>query len=330
MGYPDASDRWEDPRSRVRITFRRELACGAVALVCAITASARAQATGRIALSDCPPELGPAVEAALSVELSTASEGVRRGVEDGTLRCALACDEAGTTATVSRGEEHVEQRIDGHGPGLARRLAIALAELSDAISTPLPAAIVPATPAAIEEPAPPIPSDPLRARLRAAAGAWIGGEPVLPLGGFELGVEVGITNVAFVAGFSGHFGAVALEDARIDVRILSLALSARFGGSIGPAWLGGGPALRGGLVLWTGVPDEGGPGVGRDALGGWIGVGAVVAALFRLGDLPLRAGLEIEGGGIPLYSEALVGGERAQRVGAGWLEVRGVLDLALE
>jgi len=292
------------------------------------TGGARAQSLhATIALTDCPSELGVAVEAALDVELSMVDPEARRGLANGALRCALVCDESGTTAVVVHDGERTEQRILSDGPGHARRLAIALAELLDASS-----AVRLEIEVELElAPEPVAPPEPLRVRLRLAGGGWLGGEPFSALGALELGVEIAPTsNVALVVGAAGALGAIDVEGGGLDVRLLSGAASLRFGGELGSFWVGGGPAARGGAVSWTGHPDDPTRAVGRDTTGGWLGVGVLVAAFVRLPELPLRIGLEAEGGGIAFSSGALVLGALAARIGGGWLEARLVVDLTFE
>ncbi len=305
-----------------------------VAVLSLVAGRARAQSGGAsVELDQCPSELGAAVESALDVELSAASLDARRALADGTLRCALACDETGITAIVTRGVDRIEQRVESRGSGAPRRLAIALGELLEASSVPAPTADAPAV--SPPSPAPPAPTPPervpLRARLRLAGGVWLGGEPFVALGTLALGAEISPTpNVAIVLDASGALGAVSVTAARLDVRLLSAGLSLRLGGDVGPLWLGGGPALRGGAVLWTGTPHDPALGLGRDAIGGWLGVGAVAVAFVPLPDLPLRVGIEAEGGGIAVYSGALVLDALAQRIGGGWLELRIAADLTFE
>jgi hypothetical protein len=287
-----------------------------------LTAEARAQtAQPTIALTNCPPALGTAVEAALDVELSMVSPTTRRAFTEGTLRCALVCDETGTTALVTQGDERTEQHIVHDGPGHARRLAIALAELLDASGAP-----------PVEAPVAEVnPTSELRIRARIALGAWLGGEPFSALGALELGVEIAPTsNLAWVIAAAGTLGSIEVDSGRLDVRLLSLATSLRFGGEVESFWLGGGPAVRGGAVFWTGHPNDPSRATGRDLTGGWLGLGAVATALLRLPELPVRIGLEIEGGGIAFSSGALVYGALAARIGGGWLETRLVVDLTFD
>lgn len=295
------------------------------------TGEVRAQTTHTaVALTNCPTELGTAVESALDVELSMVDPEARLGLADGTLRCALVCDVSGTTAVVVRGDERTEQHILRDGPGHARRLAIALAELLDASGAPPPeaAAVTPVVP----EPTPEVntPSE-LRIRARIAGGAWLGGEPFSALGAIELGVELAPTSsIAWVISAAGALGSIEIEAGRLDVRLLSVATSLRFGGEVDSFWLGGGPAVRGGAVLWTGHPDDPSRAIGRDTTGGWLGLGVVASAFVRVPELPLRIGLEVEGGGIAFSSGALVFGALAARIGGGWLETRLVVDLTFD
>ena len=297
----------------------------------------------RVEVVDCPPELGEAVEGALDVELSMATEEARAALASGTLRCALLCDAAGTTAVVVRGDDRVEHRIDGSGPGLPRRLAIALAELLDASAAVASDAAVAPDAAAVPAPEPPpapveppssIEPEPERegwvTRVRASGGLWLGGDPLLALGTLDVGVELApTTNVALVIGAAGALGAIDVDAGRLDVRLVSAHASVRLGGEWGPVWLGGGPAVRGGAVLWTGTPTDPSRAVGRDTTGGWLGVGAIAVAWVRAGDTPLRVGIEAEGGGIAVHSEALVRGVRGARIGDGWLELRLAVDVAI-
>lgn len=296
-----------------------------------LTAEARAQtAQPTIALTNCPTALGTAVEAALDVELSMVDPATRRAFTEGTLRCALVCDETGTTAMVARGDERTEQHIVREGPGHARRLAIALAELLDASGAPpveTAAEVLPVDP----EPTPVAEVSPLRIRARIAFGAWLGAEPFSALGAMELGVEIApMSNLAWVIAAVGTLGSIEIDSGRLDVRLLSLATSLRFGGEVESFWLGGGPAVRGGAVFWTGHPNDPSRATGRDLIGGWLGLGAVATALIRLPELPVRIGLELEGGGIAFSSGALVFGALAARIGGGWLETRLVVDLTFD
>jgi hypothetical protein len=83
-------------------------------------------------------------------------------------------------------------------------------------------------------------------------------------------------------------------------------------------------------VFWTGHPNDPSRATGRDLTGGWLGLGVVAAALLRLPELPVRIGLELEGGGIAFSSDALVYGALAARIGGGWLETRLVVDLTFD
>ena len=131
-------------------------------------------------------------------------------------------------------------------------------------------------------------------------------------------------------GAAGTFGAADVAAGRLDVRLVSAGVSLRLGGELDALWLGGGPAVRGGVVLWSGAPADPTRAVGRETTGGWLGLGAVGAAFVRAGDTPLRVGLEAEGGGIAFHSEALVLGARGARIGAGWIEFRLALDLTFD
>ncbi len=286
-------------------------------------ACARAQEgqTLLVETSECAPDLGPAVTALLAVELSSES---RAEIDEARARCLLLCDATSATAVVARGEQRFEQRIDRGDVALARRLAIALAELVEASRAPLLAPESGAPSAAADAPA----SESLAVRIRAGGGAWLGGEPLLALGGLELGVELAPTsNVAITLGAAGGLGAIDVAGGRLDARWIGGALSLRLGGALDLLWLGAGPALRGGLVSWTGHPDDATRAIGRDVLGAWCGVGVVAAAFVRLGALPVRVGVEIEGGGIAVSSEARALGASAARVGGGWLELRAVIDV---
>ena len=303
----------------------------ALLLVSLLASSTSAQApTVAIERTGCTDELGRAVEAALGVELSDASPEARRALADGSLRIAVQCDDAGATAWVLLGPRRLEQRIDDRGPGAARRLAIALGELLGAAALP-EAPAEPTEPRASAPDATVHPPDGLRARLRASGGAWLGGVPLLALGTLDLGIELGPSpNVAIVVDASGALGSTPIEGARLDARLLGAAVSLRFGGDVGDFWLGAGPAMRGGAVFWTGVPTDVSAATGHTATGGWLGLGAVAAAFVRIGALPLRAGLEIEGGGVAYYADALAFGMRAQRIGDAWVELRVALDVVLE
>lgn len=83
-------------------------------------------------------------------------------------------------------------------------------------------------------------------------------------------------------------------------------------------------------MVWTGTPADPSRAGGRDTTGGWLGIGAVVAAMVSAADTPLRVGIEAEGGGIAFHSEALAHGARAAWIGGGWLEVRLAVDLAID
>ena len=318
---------------RGSLSFRRTTPLFLAATLSLAAGHTRAQARPRIELTDCPNGLDLATESALDVEISNASPEARLALDQGALRCSLACDGEGVTAVVSRGAVRLEQHIGSSGPGLPRRLAIALAELieaSSAPSEPVASEVASDTENAPELSAAPE-ADSLRARLRLAGGAWLGGQPLVALGALELGAELAFTpNVALVLGVEGAFGGLEASAAWIDVRLLSAAASVRFGGEVGPFWLGGGPAVRGGAVLWTGHPTASAGAVGRDLVGGWLGLGAVVVALVPVAELPLRFGLEIEGGGIAISSGALVLGMPAARIDGGWLEAHLVADIAFE
>ena len=305
---------------------RSSIVLASFVVVSFFAAIAGAQPPSRgVTRSGCDDALGLAVESALVVELSDASGQARDAFAGGSVRSEIACDADGVTAIVVRAAARMEQRIEGGGPGVARRLAIALAELIEASvvpTEPVPPPVDPPAPASHEA---------LVVRARASGGAWLGGEPLLALGTLDLGAELDPTsNVAIVLDGSGLLGAAAVEGARVDVRILGAGLSVRFGGDVDSFWLGAGPAMRGGAIFWSGTPTDAIGSVGHDVTGGWLGLGAVAAAFVRLADLPLRVGAEIEGGGVAYYSEALVFGARAQRIGGGWVELRLALDITFE
>lgn len=283
----------------------------------------------------CTDDVVAGVELALDVELSNASTEARQALADGSLRAELVCEGDAATARVVRGSEHVEQRVAVSGPAVARRVAITLAELIEASAVPSASPPPPPPPPSPPPPPPPPPpaeaADALRARLRVAAGTWLGGEPFFALGTVELGAELAPTsNVAIVVAAAGAFGAVDVTGARLDLRMVSGAASVRFGGQVDAFWLGAGPAARGGAAIWTGTPSDPLHARGETTTGPWLGLGAVGAAFVRLGELPLRVGIELEGGGIAVYSGALVLGSVGARVGGGWLEARLALDFTFE
>jgi len=289
-------------------------------------AAPEALAQPTLEVSGCEPELVRAVDAALAVELSMAGPETREALADGSLRCLLSCDASGAVAAVAHGSERLEQRVPRDEAGLSRRLAVALAELLSAASADQ---VEPPPPPPVERPLEPATAG-LAVRLRVAGGVWFGGEPGLVLGGPELGVEVApLPEVALVAGVSAAFGMLEVDAGRIDVRLLSGAASIRFGADLDAIHLGVGPAARGGAVLWSGHARDRSGGVGRDVLGGWLGVGLVAAVHLRLPELPLGFGLEVEGGGIAYSSSALAGGVLAASVSGGWIEARIVIDLTL-
>lgn len=301
-----------------------------LALAPAKAACAQQTAT-RVEVTGCVPDVAARVQPALDVELTNASADARRALDEGTLRCELICDGDLVTARVLRGSERVEQRIEGAGAGLARRVAIVLAELIEASSGPEPTdASLGQTPPDPPRPAPG-PEPALRTRLRVAGGAWIGGEPLVVLGTIELGVELAPSrNVALVVGAAGTFGTVDVERARLDVRVVSAVASLRFGADVDALWLGGGPAVRGGAVVWTGTPSDPTHAMGETTVGGWLGLGAVGAAFVRLGTSPVRLGVEVEGGAIAIYSGATVLGTLAAQIGGGWLELRLAADVTFD
>jgi hypothetical protein len=83
-------------------------------------------------------------------------------------------------------------------------------------------------------------------------------------------------------------------------------------------------------VLWTGTPADPAHARGADLAGGWLGLGAVLHALVAIPDSPVRIGIEVEGGGIAVYSAAIVLDSVAARVDLGWLETRVVVDVAID
>lgn len=295
---------------------------------------AQAQSTrAPVATSGCPAELASAMEPALDVELSNASADARSAIAEGALRPEIACSPDTVVVAVVRTDgERVEQRVAIEGPALARRLAMVVTELLEASSAPEEAESVSAD--ATDEPIAPVPvapADPLRVRLRLGVGAWIGGEPAIPLGALEIGVAIApVRNVEIVAAAAGALGGTSVPNAHLDVRLLSAALSLRFGADVDVFWLGAGPAARGGAVLWTGTPADPARGRGGDLVGGWLAVGAVLVGLARVPSTPVRVGVELEGGGIAFSSGALVLGVLAQQIGGGWLEARAVFDLAFD
>lgn len=296
-----------------------------------VSASARAQDVVEVESTGCAPDLDAAVESALGVELSAASVTLLAALRDGSLRCELQCDDAGVIAgVVSADGQRLVQRVEGGDPSLPRRLALVLSELLDAslVVEAAPAATSPETTEAVVPP-PVTSSDAVALRLRAAGGAWLGGEPLLTLGAIEVGAEIDAgPNFAAVFDVGAALGGLDADVGRVDVRLLSAGVSIRFGGAVDAFWLGGGPAARGGAASWTGRPSDGGL-RGRDFTSGWLGVGAVGAAFVRLGPSPVRVGIEVEGGAIAVHSEVLALGEPIARVGNGWIEIRIALDVAL-
>lgn len=291
-------------------------------------AHAAAQATsGAIAATDCDATLTATVDAALAVELSTASPEAREAFASGTLRAELVCGAEEVVAIVRRDDTRHEQRVARSARGLARRLALSLAEMLDAASTSPTRAPVPE---AGPDAAPPAPPAGVPVRLRLGGGAWLGGEPLLAMGEAAIGVELApVPVLAVVVDLAGSFGGVGVTAGSLDVRLASAGLSLRLGADLDVFRLSAGPALRGGAAFWTGHPRDPSRGTGQDLAAGWLGVGVVGAAHARLGELPLRLGLELEGGAVLYGSTALAYGEVAARIAGAWLEVRLVLDLRI-
>jgi hypothetical protein len=325
MVEPSASDRGGQ-RDRVSSRLDRTAPIATIAwlLVCA---TARAQEPSFVSLAHCPPELAATVPSAIEVELSSASDDARSALTLGELRCELECTDANVRVAVIRGERRLDALVATSGASLPRRVAIVVAELVDAIAAP---DVSPPAPPIVDDPAPSATVEVLRARLRASGGAWVGGAPIVALGTFDLGIELApSTNVAIVIDAAGAIGATSVPDARLDVRLVSAAASLRLGGNVDWLWIGGGPAARGGLVSWTGHAIDA-TAVGADASGGWLGLGAVLAVFARIGSTPVRVGVELEGGGIAVYSGAVVLDVVAQQIGSGWLETRLAIDVALD
>jgi hypothetical protein len=164
-------------------------------------------------------------------------------------------------------------------------------------------------------------------RFRVAAGVWVGGVPVVGLPALEVGVELAPTsNVALVIAASGAGSAIDFDGRAFDFGTFSGTVSLRMGADLGPIWLGGGPSLRGGVVMWP-RPRDVTRIVPQQDTAGWVGVGGVAVLFAALDDLPLRFGLELEGGALWVYAPE-VAADPSQRLGDGWIEARVVCDVA--
>lgn len=283
----------------------------------------------------CEPDFDAAVRSVLEVELLEIDPSTRAMLESGRLRSTLRCQSDLVTIRVEDRETArlVVELIDGAEPALGRRVALTLSEIYAALAAttsfeqsrtvaPLSSALADPTTASS------VPAAPLE--IRTLGGLWIGGEPFFLLGSVELGASIRLADYArLMLGLGGAFGSVSVAPGTLDIRVFSCGLSLRFGGPLGAFALALGPALRGGVVAWTGHPGDPTVAVGRDTLGSWLGVGGAAEVLVRLEGTPIRLGIDIEGGAVVMSHGATTLGILAARLGSGWLDVRFVIAIEI-
>lgn len=311
--------------------------CALFVLVLVSHLLARAQAAPQdsVRVELCDVDFDAAVRSVLEVELLEIDSSTRAMLESGRLHTVLRCQPDLVTIRVEDREAArlVVELIDGAEPALPRRVALTLSEIYAALAATAsfePSTAMAEPSAALANPViePVVSAAPVE--IRALGGLWLGGEPFFLLGSVELGAAIRFADYArLMLGLGGAFGSVSVLSGTLDVRVLSGALSLRFGGALGALELALGPALRGGVVAWTGHPNNPMVAVGRDTLGPWLGVGGAAEALVRLEGTPIRLGVDIEGGVVVMSHGATVLGTLAARLGSGWLDLRFVIAIEI-
>jgi hypothetical protein len=315
-----------------RALLRASRTLGALGLaLLVLAASGRAHAIDvAIDARGCEPALVDRVRAALLVELTAVDEGTLALLRAGALRISIEC---GASEGVLVAVEHPTtgrtgvERIGETGPGLERRVALAITELASSVAPEPPR----------REEAPPAPSPsaspgprPASLWLRVSGGASIGGEPWALLGTAEIGLEMILDPAVVLAiGLAGVFGSWSVDAGVLRMGALSLATSLRFGGAIGDVQLHAGPAARGGPVLWSGSPRDATIAAGRDGVGAWLGLGVAARCGVALGG-GWRLEIDLEGGGIAVSSAANVFGAPGARMSSGWIEAKLGVAVALD
>jgi hypothetical protein len=264
----------------------------------------------------CSPELEQELRAALVVELTDAEPDVLAALPGTALH--VTC---GPESLALRADDRASGRFVGQTipiiAGTPRRAAITLLELVRAL------VVEERTETAVPERA--LPTAP---SLFVMSGAMtLGGEPLMLLGGLTLSVRVAIDPAVQLAlAVDGALGALDVAPGHLDVRLLGAALSARFGGRVGPLSMHAGPAVSGGLVSWSGTPAS--PDVrASDVLGPRLALGAVAAASLILEELvaiDLELGLDANLLGSEAQADGIavarmVGAAFAVRLGVGWV-----------
>ncbi len=213
-----------------------------------------------------------ALAEALGVELRGAEQGVRDYLRRAHPRARIRC-EAGDIAvevTASDGLA-VRESVRSDRLGLARFLAIAIAEsvAARAATTATPMA-VPAVIAVTPAPPPPSP-EPMDAWLFAGGTLRRGGTPAWWSSGGTVGVELAVgAHLSFQIELGFVTGGLDVDVGRVEARQASAALGARLGTSVGWLRVEGGASLHGGAVVWTGNPSQAGVS-GETVTTPWLG-----------------------------------------------------------
>lgn len=280
-------------------------------LALAVAATAHAQEVAPT-FDGCAPELEAAIRAALVVELTDAEPDVLAALPSTWLRVTCAPDALALRADETASGTFVGQTIPVVA-GTPRRAAITLLELTRALTIDAP------SPSASPSRAPSL--------LIASGALTLGAEPLALFGGLALSLRLSL-DPAFQLGIAidGALGALTVAPGDLDVRLLSGAISARFGGRAGPVALHAGPAVSAGLVSWSGTPID--PEVrASDVLGPRLAFGAVAAASLIVEEA-LAIDLELALDWNVLGSEAradgvavarMLGPMFAVRLGLGWV-----------
>ncbi len=307
-----------------------------VVLLSHAPAHAQAAELDSLHIENCDATFDDAVRGALEVELIGIGSSMRDALESGRVRSRLRCEPDVITIRVEdRDTEQVIVELIGIAePALPRRVALTLSEIYAALASVARTAPRSTRAEPSADLADPVALDTLASRdpfeLRVLGGLWIGGEPLLLLGSVELGASWPLEHFAkLMMGLGGAFGSVSIAAGALDVRVLSCGVSLRFGGNIGGLELGVGPAVRGGVVFWTGHPRDSAVAVGRDTWGPWLGLGGAAGAMVRIDGTPVRIGLDLEGGAIAVSHGATAEGVLAARLGSGWIDVRLAIAFAI-
>lgn len=249
--------------------------------------------------------------AALAVELVDRESELARPAE---LALTLECDARSVTVRVSDpgSERFVGQRVERVERGLVRQLAIVAAELLAALASQREALRAEVRDEAetprVEAPRVGTPAAGRPVGLRLMGSVMGQGTPLAALGGGTLGLSLDpfeAMRLLFELGVMHT--RTNTERGGIETTTFALGISARFGAHLGAVWLGAGPLVRGGAALFGGQPLGSGI-TGREAVLPWLAVGAVLTMAVAIEGTPLAIELDLEGGGLPLSSIALVDG----------------------